>query len=92
MREYYAYILANKPRGTIYVGMTGDIEQRLAQHRAAGVHSFTRQYAVHRLVHLETFGDLREALARERRLKKWPRAWKLALIEAANPDWCDLIG
>lgn len=92
MCEYHVYILANKPRGTLYVGSTSDIERRLAEHRAAAVHSFTRRYAVYRLVHLETFGDLREALARERRLKKWPRAWKVALIEAANPDWSDLAG
>lgn len=90
MREYHVYILGNKPRGTLYVGMTGNLEQRLAQHRDQAVDSFTRRYAIHRLVHLEAFAGLRDAYAREKRLKKWPRAWKVALIEEANPEWREL--
>jgi putative endonuclease len=91
MREYHVYILASRPRGTLYVGVTSALERRLAEHRSAAVHSFTREYGVHRLVHVETFTDPREAIAREKRLKKWPRAWKLQLIEAANPGWRDLL-
>ena len=76
MREYCVYILANRKHGTLYVGITGNLARRLAEHRSAAVHSFTRRYAVHRLVHRETFSDPLEAIAREKRLKKWPRAWK----------------
>ena len=90
MREYFVYILANKPRGTLYVGMTSDVERRLAEHRTTELHSFTRRYAVHRLVHVETFADIGEAKQRERRLKTWLRSWKIALIEAGNPEWLDL--
>jgi putative endonuclease len=91
MREFHVYILASRPRGTLYVGITSDLERRLAEHRSGAVHSFTREYAVHRLVHVETFADPLEAISREKRLKKWPRAWKLQLIEAANPEWRDLL-
>jgi putative endonuclease len=91
MREYHVYILASRPRGTLYVGVSSSLEGRVAQHRAGATHSFTRQYGVHRLVHVETFSDPREAIPREKRLKKWPRAWKLELIEAANPTWRDLL-
>lgn len=91
MREFHVCILASRPRGTLYVGVTSDLERRLSEHRFGAVHSFTRQYAVHRLVHVETFADPIEAISREKRLKKWPRAWKLQLIEAANPDWRDLL-
>jgi putative endonuclease len=91
MREYHVYILASGPRGTLYVGVTGNVERRVTQHRAAATHSFTRQYGVNRLVHVETFSDPREAIAREKRLKKWPREWKLTLVETANPLWRDLL-
>ncbi len=90
MREYHVYILANTKRGTLYVGVTGNIHERMAAHRSRAVASFTRRYAVHRLVHLEGFADPLSAIAREKRLKKWPRAWKVALIERENPDWEDL--
>jgi putative endonuclease len=91
-REFNVYILANYKRGTIYVGVTGNLEKRLAQHRSKTVDAFTRRYALERLVHVETFADPREAIAREKRLKKWPRAWKLAFVEERNPEWHDLAG
>jgi putative endonuclease len=90
MREYHVYILASTKHGTLYVGVTGNILQRLVEHRSKAVASFTRRYAVHRLVHLECFADPLSTIAREKRLKKWPRAWKVALIEETNPEWRDL--
>jgi putative endonuclease len=90
MREYHVYILASHKEGAIYVGVTSDLGKRIEQHRTSEVDSFTRRYAVRRLVHIEAFGDPREAIAREKRLKKWPRAWKVDLIERGNSDWRDL--
>jgi len=87
---YYVYILASGRHGTLYVGMTDDIARRAYEHREGVVDGFTKQYGVHRLVHVETFDDPRLAIAREKRLKRWLRAWKIALIEKENPDWDDL--
>lgn len=87
---YHVYILTNRS-GTLYVGMTSDMEVRLAQHRA-GVYpkAFTKRYAMDRLIYVETFGEARDAVQRERQLKGWRREKKVALINAANPDWHDL--
>jgi putative endonuclease len=90
MREYHVYILANSKRGTIYIGVSGDLERRMAEHRSKVVESFTRRYGVTRLVHVETFMHPEDAIRREKRLKKWPRDWKINLIEDANPEWIDL--
>jgi putative endonuclease len=90
MREFHVYILASHKKGALYVGVTSDLARRLEQHRRSTDASFTRRYAVHHLVHVEVFGDSRDAIAREKRLKKWPRAWKLQLIERDNPEWRDL--
>jgi putative endonuclease len=86
----YVYILATRRNGTLYVGATSNLVTRVAQHRANEVPGYTMRYRVHRLVHVEAYADIRDAVARERRLKKWRRVWKLALIEALNPDWVDL--
>ena len=86
----WVYILASQKRGTLYVGVTSDLTQRIAQHREGRVAGFTKRYNVHRLVHLEAFNDINQAIAREKALKKWNRAWKIKLIEEGNPDWCDL--
>ena len=90
MREFHVYILANIKRGALYVGITNDLERRLAEHRSKAVHSFTRTYGIGRLVHVETFDDAEHAIRREKRLKHWNRAWKIRLIEAENPEWEDL--
>ena len=82
---YWVYILASKRNGTLYVGVTNDIARRVAQHRAGTGASFTRKYGVTRLVHVQPFEDISYAIGQEKRLKKWPRAWKLRIIERDNP-------
>ena len=86
----YVYILASKPYGTLYVGVTNDLSYRVWQHREGIGSEFARRYDVHRLVHYEVFEDISNAIHREKRLKKWNRRWKVELIEAANPRWADL--
>ncbi len=87
---YFVYILASQKRGTLYVGVTNDIARRAWEHREGTVSGFTRQYGVKRLVMVETYDDVRDAIQREKRLKHWNREWKIALIEENNPDWDDL--
>lgn len=86
----YVYILASQRNGTLYIGVTSRLIQRLDEHRSGAVEGFTKKYDVHCLVYLEAHDDIRDAIERERRLKKWNRAWKLRLIEEGNPDWRDL--
>ena len=87
---YWVYILASGRNGTLYVGVTGNLARRVQQHREGAVPGFTRRYGVTRLVRAEPYDDIRIAIEREKRLKRWRRAWKLALIEEDNPDWRDL--
>ena len=87
---YYVYILASGPRGTLYVGVTNDLVRRVYEHRSDVIGGFTAQYGVHRLVYFEIYEDVREAIAREKRLKRWRREWKVELIERQNEDWHDL--
>ncbi|WP_314949207.1 GIY-YIG nuclease family protein [Bradyrhizobium cosmicum] len=89
-RSYYVYILASKIGGTLYIGVTNDLIRRVAEHKSKLIESFTEQYDVVRLVYFEQFDDPENAIKREKRLKKWKRAWKIALIEKDNPDWNDL--
>ncbi|MBK5960952.1 excinuclease ABC subunit C [Rhodoplanes elegans] len=91
-QRFFVYILASKRNGTLYVGVTNDLMRRVAEHKAKRVPGFTRQYGVDQLVHAEPFDSILEARARERTLKRWHRAWKLALIEQSNPGWRDLSG
>ncbi len=90
MDRYVVYILASARNGTLYIGVSGDLVRRVAQHKALAVPGFTRRYNVTTLVYAERFADVREAIAREKQLKGWNRAWKVRLIEASNPDWADL--
>jgi putative endonuclease len=90
MRQFYVYILASGPRGTLYVGVTNDLVRRTHEHRQGAGPSFTARYAVHRLVWFEPTPNIEAAIRRETRIKKWPRRWKLDLVEASNPDWRDL--
>ncbi|MEP9365984.1 GIY-YIG nuclease family protein [Xanthobacter sp. VNH20] len=90
MEGFAVYILASARNGTLYVGVTNDLHRRMSEHRSGAVPGFTRTYCVHRLVHVQLFQSLDDARAQERRLKKWNRAWKLALIERDNPGWHDL--
>ena len=84
------YILASRRHGTIYIGVTSDLMARLDQHRTGAVPGFTSKYDVGRLVHFEMYDDMYTAISREKQLKAWRRAWKIALIEKDNPDWVDL--
>ena len=84
------YILASEPYGTLYVGVTSDLVARIEAHRNGSVDGFTKQYGVHLLVYFEQHADMYEAIQREKRLKKWNRAWKIRLIQEANPEWKDL--
>jgi len=89
-RGGYVYILASKRNGTLYIGVTNNLGRRIGEHRLGAVPGFTRTYGVHRLVWYERYNDIRDAIAREKSMKKWRRAWKLARIEEINPDWRDL--
>ena len=84
------YILASKRNGTLYVGVTGDLVRRVWEHKQDLLEGFTRRYRVHQLVYFELHADMAEAILRERRIKKWNRAWKIELIEKTNPQWNDL--
>jgi putative endonuclease len=88
--SFFVYILASKRNGTLYIGVTNDLARRLGEHKAKLVPGFTRQYGVGQLVYFERFESILEARAREHALKRWRRAWKVALIEKLNPDWRDL--
>ena len=89
--RYFVYMLASERNGTLYIGVTGDLPKRLGEHRQALIEGFTKEYGVHRLVWFEEFADVHDAILREKRIKKWRRAWKLELIEKMNPDWSDLF-
>ena len=84
------YILASKPNGTLYVGVTSDLIQRTWQHRNDFVEGFTKRYGVHRLVWYEVHECMESAIQREKAIKKWNRAWKIELIQKSNPTWRDL--
>jgi len=90
MLGYFVYMLASRRGGTLYVGMTSDLVRRVAEHREGAIPGFTERYGVKRLVWYEAHDSIEAAIRREKRLKKWPRAWKVALIEKANPQWQDL--
>ena len=89
-RSYWVYILASKLGGTLYIGVTNDLVRRAYEHRTKAAESFTKKYDVERLVYFERFDDIENAIRREKRLKKWNRAWKVRLIEEQNPNWDDL--
>ncbi|MDD4757223.1 MAG: GIY-YIG nuclease family protein [Prolixibacteraceae bacterium] len=88
--KYYTYILASKPNGTLYVGVTKDLIKRVYEHKNDFVEGFTKKYSVHTLVYYEIFDDINNAIAREKTLKNYKRQWKINLIEKDNPDWKDL--
>ncbi|MGJ4946015.1 GIY-YIG nuclease family protein [Bradyrhizobium sp. HKCCYLS1011] len=89
-RSFYVYILASHVGGTLYIGVTNDLIRRVAEHRSQMSDSFTKRYGVARLVYFEVFEQIEHAIHREKRLKKWQRAWKITLIEKDNPNWIDL--
>jgi putative endonuclease len=89
-RRYFVYILANRRRGVLYVGVTNDLVRRVSEHKARLVPGFTKTYGLDVLVYAEEHASILEARARERVLKRWRRSWKFELIEELNPDWHDL--
>jgi putative endonuclease len=89
-RTYWIYILASRPHGTLYIGVTNSLAQRMDQHRSGGGSKFVKQYAVDRLVYVEPYQNPQDAIRREKQLKAWKREWKIELIETDNRDWSDL--
>ena len=86
----WVYIITNKRDGTLYVG--ADLDSRLAQHKLGAVDGFSKRYNLHRLVYAEHHDEIESAIHREKRIKHWPRDWKVNLIVASNPEWDDLSG
>ncbi len=89
-KTYFVYILASKPNGTLYTGVTSNLVARIWQHKNNIVEGFTQKYHVHRLVYFEEHAAPHEAILREKQIKKWNRDWKIRLIEDKNPEWKDL--
>ena len=90
MKIYYTYLLANKRNGTLYVGVTSNLEQRMYQHKHKIFSGFTKKYSVDKLVWCGETSDVNEAIYKEKQIKKWKRQYKLNLIETDNPEWKDL--
>jgi len=90
LKQPAVYMLASKRNGTLYVGVTSDLIKRVWEHKQDFVEGFTKQYRVHTLVWFEMHEDMMSAIAREKALKEWKRAWKLKTIETLNPQWRDL--
>jgi putative endonuclease len=87
---FYVYILASDKNGTLYIGITSKLRDRIHQHKTGEFDGFTKKYNVKNLVYYEIFGDSYAAISREKQLKEWKRKWKIELIEKDNPDWRDL--
>ncbi|ADR36838.1 GIY-YIG nuclease family protein [Oceanithermus profundus] len=90
--EPAVYILASRKNGVLYIGVTAVLKRRVWEHKEGIGSAFTRRYGVHKLVYFEAHPTMESAISREKQLKNWKRAWKIALIESANPDWDDLWG
>ena len=90
MADYFVYILTNKPRGTLYVGVTNNLVRRVFEHREGAVPGFTKRYGLKQLVYFEKYDSPALAIQREKNIKHWSRAWKLELVESSNPQWRDL--
>ena len=91
MKQYYVYILASRKNGTLYIGVTNNLIRRVYEHKNELNEGFTKKYNVKLLVYYEIHSDIREAIKREKTMKKWYRKWKIELIEKMNPDWKDLF-
>jgi putative endonuclease len=89
-KTYYVYILASRRNGTLYIGVTNDLERRVWEHKEGLVPGFTKKHGVKLLVYFQAFTDIGEAIHRETRLKKYKREWKMNLIQRENMEWCDL--
>jgi len=89
VNHYYVYFLANRSR-TLYIGVTGNLAVRIAQHKSGDIEGFTKRYRIDKLVYFEKYTDVKAAIAREKQLKGWTRTKKIELIENVNPAWDDL--
>lgn len=90
MKDYDVYILTNSFGNVMYIGVTNNLERRLAEHKSGAIEGFTKRYNVHKLVYMESYADINEAIVREKQLKGWRREKKKALVETLNPQWHDL--
>ncbi len=88
--QYYVYILSNMKNGTIYIGVTNDLERRMFEHKKKIIEGFSKKYELNRLVYFEQFQYVNDAIKREKQLKTWHRQWKVDLIEEDNKEWNDL--
>ena len=91
MKQYYVYILSSKRNGTLYIGVTNNLAKRVYEHKTNIVDGFTKKYNVHILVYYEIYGNIQDAIVREKQMKKWRRQWKINLIEKSNQQWNDLF-
>lgn len=92
MRDYYVYIITNKPKGVLYTGITNNLERRMWEHKTKQVKGFSQTYCLDKLIWYEHTNDVNEAISREKQIKNWKRQWKIELIEEQNPNWRDLSG
>lgn len=90
-RNYFVYILASQRNGTLYIGVTNNLQNRVQQHKNLQIDGFTKKYKVTTLVYYEVFSNVSDAIVSEKRLKKWNRAWKIRVIQKFNPTWRDLF-
>jgi putative endonuclease len=88
--QFYVYILASRPGGTLYVGVTNNLVRRVYEHKHRMADGFTKRYNIHSLVYFEAYDSVLNAIQREKNIKHWPRAWKTRLIAKSNPTWRDL--
>lgn len=89
-KQFYVYMLVSKLNGTLYIGRTSNLVQRIWQHKNKMLEGFTRKYNVNKLVYYEVHPNAESAITREKQMKKWRRSWKIRLIKEKNPDWKDL--
>lgn len=90
MSQFFVYILASQRNGTLYIGVTNNLQRRIYEHKNELIEGFTKKYKIKNLVYYEIHTEIEEAIKREKALKKWNRAWKIKLIEKNNPNWNDL--
>ena len=90
MKTYYVYIMASNLHGTLYIGVTNNLERRIIEHQQRQMEGFTKKYGINKLVYYEQTTGVDAAIAREKQFKNWHRQWKINLIEAVNPEWQDL--
>ena len=90
MKKAYVYILASRKNGTLYIGITNNLVRRIYEHKNDIIKGFTKKYRVHKLVYYEQWDDIKNAIQREKQIKKWKRQWKIELIEKYNYEWNDL--